>query len=140
MSQTRELWTRNRKYRLEEMGKSGLSIATSVWIAESLKQKHLVVEMIPLRQSLFAKYRHTQPECDALAFRKVRNKCRSEIRKYKAQSQLRTLQISRDNPKYLYKYMRRQRQSSPSPLALKLSDGSAADSLTQVVETFREYF
>ena len=61
-------------------------------------------------------------------------------RKYKAQSQLRTLQISRDNPKYLYKYMHRQRQSSPSPLALKLSDGSAADSLNQVVETFRQYF
>ena len=36
--------------------------------------------------------------------------------------------------------MRRQRQSSPSPLALKLPDGSAADSPTQVVETFREYF
>ena len=36
--------------------------------------------------------------------------------------------------------MRRQRQSGPSPLALKLPDGSLADSPTQVVETFREYF
>ena len=68
-----------------------------------------------LHQSLFAKYRHTQLESNALAFRKVRNKCWFEIRKYKAQSQLRTLQLFRDNPKYLYKYIRRQRQSSPSP-------------------------
>ena len=88
-----------------------------------IRVKHRCINALPrrirrlqnLRQSLFAKYRHTQLECDRLAFRKVRNKCRFEIRKYKAQSQLRTLQISRDNPKYLYKYMRRQRQSSPSP-------------------------
>ena len=83
--------------------------------APRIRVKHPCINALPrpirrlqdMRRSLCANYRHTQLECDGVVFRKVCNKCRFEIRKYMAQSQLRTLQISRDNPKYLYKCMRR---------------------------------
>ena len=51
---------------------------------------HPLQRLQDLQRSLFATYRQTQLECDGLAFRKVRNKCLSEIGKFRAEPQLRT--------------------------------------------------
>ena len=53
-------------------GTIGLSPRTRVLLQDLQDFKTYQI----LRQSLFAKYRHTQLVCDGLAFRKVRNKCR----------------------------------------------------------------
>ena len=92
------------------------------------------------RSRLFARYKLTCLESDGLAFKQVRNLCRSRIREYKAHSQRAVLLRARNDKPYLFKYIRRLRKATPPPLALNGPNGLHATSPQQVAGLFRSHF
>ncbi|GAA53726.1 hypothetical protein CLF_110904 [Clonorchis sinensis] len=68
----------------------------------------------------------TQPKVrseDELAFRKMRNRCKSEIRQWNIRKQATILDLARKNRNVLFKYMRHRRRKKPSAFSLRDRDG-----------------
>ena len=96
--------------------------------------------LIEKRSQLFARYKATGLEQDAENFRRIRNSCKEKVRAFFQRQQRAILMRARDNRTVLYNYIRRARKTSPSPLAVRLADGSPATDPSHVAELFRSYF
>ena len=74
-----------------------------------------------------------------LAYRKVRNQYRKEIRAHQKSIQTRVLMVARQNKPLLFKYMRRCKKNKPSALLLKLDEIPTAEAIL-VANGFRDHF
>jgi hypothetical protein len=92
------------------------------------------------RSAYFAKYKYTAATEDALAFRRVRNECKSAIREHTQKIQSKVLSTARYNKNALFKYMRQRRKNNPSAFTLRQADGIPSSEPAVVAELFRSYF
>ncbi|KER31949.1 hypothetical protein T265_01884 [Opisthorchis viverrini] len=72
--------------------------------------------LLEKRSQLYFKKLTTGDTEDEPAFRKMRNRCKSEIRQWNIRKQATILDLARKNKNVLFKYMRHRRRNKPSPL------------------------
>ncbi|KER23712.1 hypothetical protein T265_08478 [Opisthorchis viverrini] len=77
---------------------------------------------------------------DELAFRKMRNRCKSEIRQWIIRKQATILDLARRNKNVLFKYMRHRRRNKPSAFSLRDRNGEPTSDTTVVSEVYREHY
>ena len=95
--------------------------------------------LLDSRAHLFAIQQHTQAAEDIAVYRKVRNRCRKEIRAHQKIIQTRVLIVARQNKSFLFKYMRRCKKNKPSALLLK-PDEIPTTKATSLANGFRDHF
>jgi hypothetical protein len=96
--------------------------------------------LLSRRSTCFAKYQSTKATEDAIAFRQMRNECKSAIREHKRKMQSKVLSTARFNKNALFKYMRQQRKNNPSAFTLRQVDDLPSSEPAVVAEIFRSYF
>jgi len=99
-----------------------------------------IQRLLRRRSTMFAKYSASLDPNDCTEFKRIRNSCKTEIRKHKAARQTEILQRAKQDRNYLFKYMRRRKKNKPSPLALLQQDGSHSSSPTEIADTFASHF
>ncbi|GAA48147.1 hypothetical protein CLF_101235 [Clonorchis sinensis] len=89
---------------------------------------------------LFFKKLTTGDTEDELAFRKMRNRCKSEIRKWNIRKQATILDLARKNRNVLFKYMRHRRRNKPSAFSLRDRNGEPTSDPIVVSEFYRDHY
>ncbi|GAA52439.1 hypothetical protein CLF_108081 [Clonorchis sinensis] len=77
---------------------------------------------------------------DELAFRKMRNRCKSEIRQWNIRKQATILDLARKNRNVLFKYMRHRRRNKPSAFSLRDRNGEPTSDPIVVPESYRDHY
>ncbi|GAA47935.1 hypothetical protein CLF_100983 [Clonorchis sinensis] len=89
----------------------------------SRKLPKRIRRLLEKRSQLFIKKLTTGDTEDELAFRKMRNRCKSEIRQWNIRKQATILDLDRKNRNVLFKYMRHRRRNKPSAFSLRDRNG-----------------
>ncbi|GAA47452.1 golgi SNAP receptor complex member 1 [Clonorchis sinensis] len=77
---------------------------------------------------------------DELAFRKMRNRCKSEIRQWNIRKQATILDLARKNRNVLFKYMRHRQRNKPSAFSLRDRNGEPTSDPIVVSEFYRYHY
>ncbi|GAA53342.1 hypothetical protein CLF_110053 [Clonorchis sinensis] len=77
---------------------------------------------------------------DELAFRKMRNRCKSEIRQWNIRKQATILDLARKNRNVLFKCMRHRRRNNPSAFYLRDRNGEPTGDLIVVSVFYSEHY
>ncbi|GAA52355.1 pol-related protein [Clonorchis sinensis] len=77
---------------------------------------------------------------DEPAFRKMRNRCKSEIRQWNIRKQATILDLARKNRNVLFKYMRHRRRNKPSAFSLRDRNGEPTSDPIVVSEFYRDHY
>ncbi|KER30138.1 hypothetical protein T265_03397 [Opisthorchis viverrini] len=86
--------------------------------------------LLEKRSHLFFKKLTTVNTEDELAFRKMRNRCKSEIRQWNIRKQATILDLARINKNVLFKYMRHRRRNKPSAFSSRDRNGEPSSDPT----------
>ncbi|GAA50761.1 hypothetical protein CLF_105013 [Clonorchis sinensis] len=92
------------------------------------------------RGQLFFKKLTTGDTEDELAFRKMRKRCKSEIRQWNIRKQATILDLARKNRNVLFKYMRHRRRNKPSAFSLRDRNGEPTSDPIVVSEFYRDHY
>ncbi|GAA53970.1 hypothetical protein CLF_111774 [Clonorchis sinensis] len=87
-----------------------------------------------------ARSRTSRDTEDELAFRKMRNRCKSEIRQWNIRKQATILDLARKNRNVLFKYMRHRRRNKPSAFSLRDRNGEPTSDPIVVSEFYRDHY
>ena len=98
-----------------------------------------IKRMLDQRSRLFARYMSTNNTDDGAAFRKSRNKCKSEIQKHKRETQSKILSTAATNKTFLFRHLRRLRKQTPTALVLRSGNQPTSDQ-HEVANIFRDHF
>ncbi|GAA54600.1 ESCRT-II complex subunit VPS25 [Clonorchis sinensis] len=96
--------------------------------------------LLEKRSQLFLKKLTTGDTEDELAFRKMRNRCKSEIRQWNIRKQATILDLARKNRNVLFKYMRHRRRNKPSAFSLRDRNGEPTSDPIVVSEFYRDHY
>ncbi|GAA47626.1 hypothetical protein CLF_100599 [Clonorchis sinensis] len=96
--------------------------------------------LLEKRSQLFFKRLTTSDTDDELAFRKMRNRCRSEICQWNIRKQATILDLARKNRNVLLKYMRHRRRNKPSAFSLRDRNGEPTSDPIVVSEFYRDHY
>ncbi|GAA50218.1 hypothetical protein CLF_104248 [Clonorchis sinensis] len=105
----------------------------------SRKLPKRIRRVLEKRSQLFFK-KLTTGDTDELAFRKMRNRCKSEIRQWNIRKQATILDLARKNRNVLFKYMRHRRRNKPSAFSLRDRNGEPTSDPIVVSEFYREHY
>ncbi|GAA56402.1 hypothetical protein CLF_110814 [Clonorchis sinensis] len=86
--------------------------------------------LLEKRSQLFFKKLTTGDTEDELAFCKMRNRCKSEIRQWNMRKQATILDLARKNRNVLFKYMGHRRRNKPSAFSLRDRNGEPTSDLS----------
>ncbi|GAA51114.1 hypothetical protein CLF_105603 [Clonorchis sinensis] len=92
------------------------------------------------RSQIFFKKLTTGDTEDELAFRKMRNRCKSEIRQWNIRKQATIMDLACKNRNVLFKYMRHLRRNKPSAFSLRDRNGEPTSDPTVVAEFYRDHY
>ncbi|GAA47169.1 hypothetical protein CLF_100039 [Clonorchis sinensis] len=106
----------------------------------SRKLPKRIRRLLEKRSHLFFKKLATEDTEDELAFRKVRKRCKSEIRQWNIRKQATILDLVRKNRNVLFKYMRHCRRNKPSAFSLRDRNGEPTCDTTAISEFHREHY
>ncbi|GAA54697.1 hypothetical protein CLF_104863 [Clonorchis sinensis] len=90
------------------------------WMSRKLPKR--IRRLLEKRSQLFFKKLTTGDTEDELAIRKMRNRCKSEIRQWNIRKQTTILDLARKNRNVLFKYMRHRRRNKPSSSQFQEAD------------------
>ncbi|GAA48193.1 hypothetical protein CLF_101297 [Clonorchis sinensis] len=96
--------------------------------------------LLEKRSQLFFKKLTTGDTEDELAFRKIRNRCKSEIRQWNIRKQATILDLARKNRNVLFKCMRHRRRNKPSAFSLRDRNGEPTSDPIVVSEFYRDHY
>ncbi|GAA56332.1 hypothetical protein CLF_110614 [Clonorchis sinensis] len=96
--------------------------------------------LLEKRSQIFFKKLTTGDTEDELAFRKMRNRCKSEIRKWNIRKQATILDLARKNRNVLFKYMRHRRRNKPSAFSLRDRNGEPTSDPIVESEFYRDHY
>ncbi|MES9974559.1 MAG: reverse transcriptase domain-containing protein, partial [Candidatus Thiodiazotropha sp.] len=96
--------------------------------------------LLQQRSKLFAKQLRTKTAVDMHNFRRVRNLCKSSIRKHKNQVQSKILEAAKTDKSVLFKYIRKQRKSEPLAMCLRMEDGTTTTNPEEIAEILRRCY
>ncbi|GAA53985.1 hypothetical protein CLF_111800 [Clonorchis sinensis] len=102
----------------------------------SRKLPKRIRRLLEKRSQLFFKKLTTGDTEDELAFRKMRNRCKSEIRQWNIRKQATILDLARKK----YKYMRHRLRNKPSAFSLKNRNGEPTSDPIVVSEFYRNHY
>ncbi|GAA55999.1 hypothetical protein CLF_109592 [Clonorchis sinensis] len=105
----------------------------------SRKLPKRIRRLLEKRSQLFFKKLTTGDTEDELAFRKMRNRCKSEIRQWNIRKQATILDLARKNRNVLFKYMRHRRRNKPSRSPEGQERGTHGDPIV-VSEFYRDHY
>lgn len=124
-----------------------LTTADEIYVPRSLirpnakkKLPARIRRLLSQRARLFQMQLLTQNDSDIAAFKEIRNRCKSEIRRFQRKKQEKILHAARADKNVLYKYMRRQRGNKPSFFALRRPDGSSISTPQEIAETLKVWY
>ncbi|GAA51393.1 bromodomain-containing protein 8, partial [Clonorchis sinensis] len=106
----------------------------------SRKLPKRIRRLLEKRSQLFLKKLTTGDTEDELAFRKMRNRCKSEIRQWNIRKQATILDLARKNRNVLFKYMRHRRRNKPSAFSLRDRNGEPTSDPIVVSEFYRDHY
>ncbi|GAA57342.1 hypothetical protein CLF_112559 [Clonorchis sinensis] len=106
----------------------------------SRKLPKRIRRLLEKRSQLFLKKLTTGDTEDELASRKVRNRCKSEIRQWNIRKQATILDLARKNRNVLFKYMRHRRRNKPSAFSLRDRNGEPTSDPIVVSEFYRDHY
>ncbi|GAA52820.1 hypothetical protein CLF_108868, partial [Clonorchis sinensis] len=106
----------------------------------SRKLPKRIWRLLEKRSQLFLKKLTTGDTEDELAFRKMRNRCKSEIHQWNIRKQATILDLARKNRKVLFKYMRHRRRNKPSAFSLRDRNGEPTSDPIVVSEFYRDHY
>ncbi|GAA50217.1 hypothetical protein CLF_104247 [Clonorchis sinensis] len=106
----------------------------------SRKLPKRIRRLLEKRSQLFLKKLTTGDTEDELAFRKMRNRCKSEIRQWNIRKQATILDPARKNRNVLFKYMRHRRRNKPSAFSLRDRNGEPTSDPIVVSEFYRDHY
>ncbi|GAA48461.1 hypothetical protein CLF_101640 [Clonorchis sinensis] len=106
----------------------------------SRKLPKRIRRLLEKRSQLFFKKLTTGDIEDELTFRKMRNRCKSEIRQWNIRKQATILDLARKNRNVLFKYMRHRRRNKPSAFSLRDRNGELTSDPTVVSEFYRDHY
>ncbi|GAA47379.1 hypothetical protein CLF_100287 [Clonorchis sinensis] len=96
--------------------------------------------LLEKRSQLFFKKLTTEDTEDELAFRKMRSRCKSEIRQLNIQKQATILELARRNRKVLFNYMRHRRRDKSPAFSLKYRNEEPTSDPIMVSEFYTEHY
>ncbi|GAA53808.1 hypothetical protein CLF_111196 [Clonorchis sinensis] len=96
--------------------------------------------LLEKRSQLFFKKLTTGDTEDELAFRKMRNRCKSEIRQWNIRKQATILDLARKNRNVLFNYMRHRRRKKSSAFSLRDWNGAPTSDPIVVSEFYRDHY
>ncbi|GAA53387.1 hypothetical protein CLF_110132 [Clonorchis sinensis] len=106
----------------------------------SRKPTKRIRRLLKKRPQLFFKKLTTGDTEDELAFRKMRNRCKSEIRQWNIRKQATILDLARKNRNVLFKYMRHRRRNKPSAFSLRDRNEEPTSDPIVVSEFYRDQY
>ncbi|GAA49135.1 hypothetical protein CLF_102568 [Clonorchis sinensis] len=106
----------------------------------SRKLPKRIRRLLEKRSQLFFKKLTTGDTEDELAFRKMRNRCKSEIRQWNIRKQATILDLARKNRNVLFKYMRHRRRNKPSAYSVRDRNGEPTSHPIVVSEFYRDHY
>ncbi|GAA51304.1 pol-related protein [Clonorchis sinensis] len=106
----------------------------------SRKLPKRIRRLLEKRSQPFFKKLTTGDTEDELAFRKMRNRCKSEIRQWNIRKQATILDLARKNRNVLFKYMRHRRRNKPSAFSLRDRNGEPTGDPKVVSEFYRDHY
>ncbi|GAA57785.1 hypothetical protein CLF_113194, partial [Clonorchis sinensis] len=106
----------------------------------SRKLAKRIRRLLEKRSQLLFKKLTTGDIEDELAFRKMRNRCKSEIRQWNIRKQATILDLARKNRNVLFKYMRHRRRNRPSAFSLRDRNGEPTSDPIVVSEFYRDHY
>ncbi|GAA47320.1 hypothetical protein CLF_100216 [Clonorchis sinensis] len=106
----------------------------------SRKLPKRIRRLLEKRSQLFFKKLTTGDTEDELAFRKMRNRCKSEIRQWNIRKQATILDLARKNRNVLFKYMGHRRRNKPSAFSLRDRIGEPTSDPIVVSEFYRDHY
>ncbi|GAA57704.1 hypothetical protein CLF_113097 [Clonorchis sinensis] len=105
----------------------------------SRKLPKRIRRLLEKRSQLFFKKLSTG-DTDELAFRKMRNRCKSEIRQWNIRKQATILDFARKSRNGLFKYMRHRRRNKPSAFSLRDRNGEPTSDPIVVSEFYADLY
>ncbi|GAA51771.1 protein kinase N, partial [Clonorchis sinensis] len=106
----------------------------------SRKPPKRIRRLLEKKSQLFFKKLTTGDAEDELVFRKMRNRCKSEIRQWNIRKQATILDLARKNRNVLFKYMRHRRRNKPSAFSLRERNGEPTSDPIVVSEFYRDHY